>query len=71
MTLFEIIEARRRDMDSRLCEQAEAAMFAADPPEWCQVNTRQVSEYNRDGGVTFQRCGGGRRVIRKRIGGSR
>lgn len=45
-----------------------------DPPEDKRVVVMICADPSNDidraGGVTYQRCGGGRRVIRKRIGGN-
>mgnify|MGYP001606552548 CR=1 FL=1 len=42
-----------------------------DPPDGQQVRLRVCwdNEYTRAAGITYQRCGGGRRIIRKKKGG--
>ncbi len=53
--------------DQELLEQALRELTAEQSP----VSTPTLGDpsKNEDAGVMYQRCGGGRRVLRKRIGG--
>lgn len=57
-------EARQRGPRLRLRASDEGEL-----PDWQQFCLREGEDTDRNGGVTYQRCGGGRRIIRKRIGG--
>ena len=66
LTFKEITERRialqlEQDGRSKLCIES---------PEWLQSYLKYLSEnYYDGGGVIYQKCGGGRRIIRKSIGG--
>lgn len=69
MTYPEIVERRLALFGLR--SESVVLVLEADLPEYLQVYLRPVpsdtAKYSN--GVVYQRCGGGRRVIRKRIGG--
>jgi len=48
--------------------QDEASLCVAEPPALLTIQQRQTSS-NEECGVRYQRCGGGVRILRKRIGG--
>lgn len=72
---FQEIEERRREHYSRTRKSAKpiTVMVIGEDDEWMIAHTYVARDMSRDvaNGFTFQRCGGGRRVIRKRIGGTR
>lgn len=52
-------------------QEEEAPQTVIDPtPQQAPVKTVRDGETTISGGIAYQRCGGGRRVIRKRIGGN-
>lgn len=70
MTSYAEIAARRLEL-LRALERLEAEGTDVELPECQQVRLHTGADDNitRSYGVTYQRCGGGRRVIRKRMGG--
>jgi hypothetical protein len=67
MSYAEIVE-RRLALDTELDHQ-EVRATTADYPEWQQVSVRDRADDAGDG-IIRQRCGGGYRIIRKKIGGN-
>jgi hypothetical protein len=66
MTFSEITQ-RRLVLDSQLDRPLRISI---EPPEWQQVNYENaVLTYTDEAGIVHQRCGGGCRIVRKRIGG--
>lgn len=63
MSEYERIEALRREWAP---EKKEEVLCVAEPHETRQSRTPVVEVH----GVQYQRCGGGCRVLRKRIGGT-
>lgn len=67
----ESFDANSRDF--RLAQEAATtAQDGCDVPEHLQVQMRVATDYPTQmiTGIMYQKCGGGRRVIRKRIGGN-
>ncbi len=70
MTTFAEIQSARLALTARLDRHPDQA-FAAELPEWQQVQPRHVDDRTDTScGILYQPCGGGRRVIRKKIGGN-
>jgi hypothetical protein len=66
VSITEAVEDQRL-LEQVLREQEADAACALNP-----VNLKTCNDHAPDadsGGVTFQKCGGGRRIIRKKIGG--
>lgn len=53
------------------CPASERVFALCDVPDLYAVGMKggKEGEYTDDSGITFQRCGGGRRVVKKKIGG--
>ncbi len=67
VTITETVEDQRL-LEQVLREQEADAAACASP-----VNLKHCRDHSPDansGGVIFQKCGGGRRIIRKKIGGA-
>jgi hypothetical protein len=57
--------------DIELAREAATALQTTDAPEHLQVQFHTTDVDTQIAcGVTYQKCGGGRRIIRKRIGGN-
>lgn len=65
---YQEIHRRRLALQAALEEQ-DTAVATAEPPEWQQVRLRRHPQEDGASGVQYQKCGGGRRIIRKKIGG--
>lgn len=54
------------------CPAAERVEDCYDVPDAYQVATRETTDRDvpDETGITYERCGGGRRVVKKRIGGN-
>ena len=79
----ELILARQRRLaeefdrkEEERKKRKEVTTIHLAPPEWCQVEVVESGTTNSGdigvvaSGLAYQRCGGGRRIIRKRLGGS-
>lgn len=74
---FKEIEAKRRKLDEELDKkenEGKLTIFVPDVPSWNQVVPTSapalVIEDHSVIGVRFQQCGGGRRILKKKIGGA-
>lgn len=69
MTTFAEIHAARIALDAQL-DAPIILPFVAEPPAWQQVNVRhRADDTQQSAGIMFQQCGGGRRIIKKKVAG--
>lgn len=67
---FQEITARRVAMQAVPVHEESHQGGYCTPPEWQQVSVRANGEDDTHTTEVRQRCGGGYRILRKRIGGS-
>ena len=66
------VQATEKPLRLDPCPAEERVAEYYDTIDGYQPTTKQLTDRNipDDTGITFERCGGGRRIIRKKIGGS-
>lgn len=65
-----VVEALLAEYRTRTTPQAEVVLLPEESTIKLQYCADPTAGRDETAGITYQRCGGGRRVIRKRIGGN-